>query len=350
MPFPEFEPGKKKILFFSRGRGRGHAIPDIEIVKELQRLRDDLDVRFASYGTGARTFESFDLPLIDLGLPDKGSTTVVTVLSGKLIGALNPHLVVSHEEFPVLPAAKIFNKPTIFITDFFVEPGLDSMESLQCADRIIFTGNAGLFEEPPWVSGHVEYVGPVLRHFKYTKNDRERARRELGLREAKAVISVLPGSWTESVAPILDVVIEAFDLLEFPSKKLIWVAGQDHDEIEARLGSRDEVRVIERDWQIDRIMAASDTVITKANRMTCLELHAMGVPSVALSPRINRIDDIVVESLDSVYFCEIAALEARGLCQRLEAALQRHLPAAAGIEGNSGRAALCISAVIDKIG
>ena len=42
-------------LFFSRGRGRGHAIPDLEIVRELAQITDAITVQFVSYATGAAT-------------------------------------------------------------------------------------------------------------------------------------------------------------------------------------------------------------------------------------------------------------------------------------------------------
>lgn len=67
-----FTPGKRAILWFSRGRGRGHAIPDIEIIRALQQQGSDCEVRIVSYGTGARTFESFGYGVIDLGLSDAG--------------------------------------------------------------------------------------------------------------------------------------------------------------------------------------------------------------------------------------------------------------------------------------
>jgi hypothetical protein len=41
------------VLFFARGRGRGHAVPDTAIVDELLQLSPDLNVCFASYATGA---------------------------------------------------------------------------------------------------------------------------------------------------------------------------------------------------------------------------------------------------------------------------------------------------------
>src|SRR5213593_5155940 len=148
MPFPEFEPGKKHILFFSRGRGRGHAVPDIEIFRALETMRSDVDVRFVSYGTGADTFRAFGISLIDLGLPDSGGVVDTSVLAGKLIGWLNPDLVVSHEEFPAIPAAKIFDKRSLVLTDWFLESEGYAMHSLKFADEILFLGQEGVFSEP----------------------------------------------------------------------------------------------------------------------------------------------------------------------------------------------------------
>ena len=134
----QFEPDRKKILFFTRGRGRGHAIPDIAIVRELEQLRPDIQVRFVSYGTGARTFAAHGIPCIDLQLPDQNSIGATTVLAGRVMAALAPDLVVAHEEFPAMPVAKIFGLPTVMITDFFTGPGMLSMESLWYADRVLF--------------------------------------------------------------------------------------------------------------------------------------------------------------------------------------------------------------------
>ncbi|MBI3680567.1 MAG: hypothetical protein HY235_09240, partial [Acidobacteria bacterium] len=155
MAFPEFDKSKKKVLFFTRGRGHGHAIPDIEIIKELEHLRKDVEVRFVSYGTGARTIEQFGFPLIDLGLSEANGTAETSVLAGKLIGWLDPDLVVAHEEFAALPAAKIFDKPTVSILDWFTDPEKYSMQSLRFADQILFIDERGIFPEPEWVRGKV---------------------------------------------------------------------------------------------------------------------------------------------------------------------------------------------------
>lgn len=277
MAFPQFDSDKRKILWFSRGRGRGHAIPDLEIWREL-----DAQVRFVSYGTGARTLEEFGHAVIDLDLPDEGSITDVTVMAGKLVGWLAPDLVVSHEEFPALPAAKIFDKPTVAVLDFFTTPHALSMSSLRYADRVIFTDHAGFYEEPPWLSGRVDYVGPVLRPFIYSRSDRARARGELALDEKAFVVCVLPGSWTEQDAPIADLVLDAFSRIEEP-KHLLWVAGPNIN--------CPDVTVVEKDWCIERLMVAADVAVTKVNRITLIELEHLGIPSISLSHGLNAMDE-----------------------------------------------------------
>ncbi|MDE3178182.1 MAG: hypothetical protein KGM47_00870 [Acidobacteriota bacterium] len=46
---------KQTVLLFSHGGGSGHAMPDMAIADELQKIRSDIDLKFVSYGTGPRT-------------------------------------------------------------------------------------------------------------------------------------------------------------------------------------------------------------------------------------------------------------------------------------------------------
>jgi UDP-N-acetylglucosamine:LPS N-acetylglucosamine transferase len=299
MSFPEFDRGKIKVLFFSRGRGRGHAMPDIRIAKELEQIRPDIQIRFVSYGTGACTIQEFGYPLIDLGLQDANGTAETTVLAGKLIGFLQPDLVVAHEEFAALPAAKIFSKPTVMITDFFTDPTLYSMQSLWFADHILFTDRRGVYPEPASAAGRTRYLGPVPPAFEFSRRQRRRARGELGLSDAATVVSVMPGSWTEAAAPIVDLVLPAFNALRTPDKHLIWLAGQDYQLISARVNGRQDVTVLETDWKIDRLMVASDIVITKANRRTVVELAILGIRTLSIGYGLKVIDEIRAAALGS---------------------------------------------------
>jgi lipid A disaccharide synthetase len=172
------------------------------------------------------------------------------------------------------------------------------MQSLWFADHILFTDERGIYLEPPSAAGRTQYLGPVRPNFQLSRKHRSRARRELGL-NASVVISVMPGSWTEEIAPVLDLVLPAFDALAARDKHLIWLAGQDHARISARMNGRQDVTVIEADWKIDRLMVASDLVVTKVNRRTVLELAMLGIRTLSISYGLNPIDEMRANSLAS---------------------------------------------------
>lgn len=298
MPFPEFDFGGRKVLWFSRGRGRGHAIPDIRIAQELQSLAPDVQIRFVSYATGARTFQEREVPVIDLGLPAANGAVETTVLAGRLIGWLQPDLVIAHEEFAAMPAASIFQRPAVMLTDWFSEADTFAMASLKFAQVILFLDDPGIHSVPEFLRGKVRYLGPQVRSFGYTRDDRARARRELGIAPGAIVIGVFPGSWTEDRAPIAERVIAAFDALPSP-KHLLWLAGTDQALISRRLDSRENVTVADRDWTIDRWFSACDLAITKVNRKTVVELAALGIRTISISYGLNPIDELRAGTLAS---------------------------------------------------
>jgi hypothetical protein len=289
MAFPEFDPGKRKLLFFSRGRGRGHAVPDVEIVRELLKLRDDVDVRFVSYGTGATAIGELGFSVIDLGLPDDNGFSDTLVLAGQVIGWLGPDLVVAHEEFAALPAAKIFDRETLFLTDWFIEAGDLRMDLLRFANRILFLDDPGIYEEPPCVQERVDYLGPIVRAFQYGRQDRAKARQELGIPQDAFVAGIFPGSHPEQREPIIDLVIEAVSRL--PQARLHWVGGPDADLMHQLAAKHENLHFCPLSRQIDRDYVACDVAITKANRKSVLELEVLGIRSVSLTHRYNRIDD-----------------------------------------------------------
>jgi UDP-N-acetylglucosamine:LPS N-acetylglucosamine transferase len=296
------------ILFFSRGRGRGHAIPDIAVASELSRRAPELRLRFVSYATGAQTLIEAGYDVIDLQLPDDAPFLELGVRALRTIAAEQPDLVVSHEEFAALPAAKAFGLPTLFVVDFFPARNI-WQESLRYADEIIFIERRGIFAEPPEVRGRVRYVGPVVRPLSVSRRDRASCRQELGLAQDAKVVSVIPGAWaTEQRAPTLDLVVPAFAALGFPHRKLVWVAGRDHEELSTRFAGAAEIVVLPGYSPIEKLMVASDLVITKANRGTTIDLARLGVPSVSLSHGSNAIDEAIIPRIPTN-----VALDARGI-------------------------------------
>ena len=352
---PHFDSSRFGLLFFSRGRGRGHAIPDIAIAEELVRRRDDVDIRFVSYGTGADTFTEFGHGVIDLDLPERKSTLETLVRAGHMIGWLRPQLVVAHEEFAVPPAARIFGVPALFITDWFSEPENFSMRCLGYADEVLFIDEPGIFEEPPYLKSKVHYVGAVLREFRYSKNDRNRAREELALPRDATIICVLPGSGTEQRAPIFNLVLAAFGVIGRQPKRLIWIAGEDHELLAEKTKERPEIIVNKQDWQMDRLMVASDLAITKTNRKALKELAALGIPSISLSYGLNEIDDAVAAKMPTNLTLRADSIDGPGLARHIAEILangsQAPVAAQPAPGGRNGRVAAAerIAGMIDRV-
>lgn len=318
----ELDPSRVGVLLFSRGRGSGHAIPDMAIVKELRKLHDDLDLRFVSYATGAATLREHGYDVIDLDLPERNPVLETMVRAARIIEQLRPQLVVSHEEFGALPAAKIFDLPTVMITDWFVEPEKFSMQTLQYADEVIFIDDPGVFVEPPFIEGKVHYVGPVLRPLEYSRADRARARRELDLPANAAVISVLPGGWaTETKEPIYDLLMPAFQQLQGIDKHLVWIAGEDQPMLAEKTRGIPGVIIREKDWQMDRLMVASDLAITKTNRKTSMELATLGIPSISLSDGSNRVNVQRLANITSNVTLATGEIDSEQLRQAIEGIL-----------------------------
>ncbi|MDZ7637826.1 MAG: hypothetical protein U5J83_06190 [Bryobacterales bacterium] len=323
MPFPEFKPDSHKLLFFSRGRGRGHAMLDLEIVAALQREIPQLDVRFVSYAEGARAITDSGSPIIDLGLPAQNSYVETSVLAGRLIGWLQPDLVIAHEEFAVMPSAKIFDKPTLFLTDWFTSPDRLTMAALRLADHILFLEEDGVFEEPPLLAGKVTYCGPYFRDFQHSRSDRWKVREEFSLPPHATLLGVFPGSWKEATTPLADLLEAALPLLEARDVYILWIAGDDATMLRERFAMRPRFLVREYEERIDAWMVACDGAITKCNRKSAMELLWLGVPSLAISWGYNPIDDAWVKRHEAIDWLPSANLTPAELAPRIDYMLAR---------------------------
>lgn len=297
-------------------------MPDIAIVEELRRRGLNDDVRFVSYGTGATTFRQAGYPVIDLKMPDNNPFLDTIIYCTQVISRLKPDLVIAHEEVAAMVAASAFDNRTIFITDFFQEPTMLSTKALEFADELIFIGDSDVFTEPPSLRDKIKYVGPLVRPLQYTRADRSQARSELGLEQDTTLISCMPGSWSEAGGPIASLVCEAFNLLPTPSKVLWWIAGADYERLTHDFRDRKDVIVVRDDPHIDRLMVASDVVITKSNRVTLRELNALGVPSISLSHGANWPDDVVAKRINTNTLYDVRGMTPLRLREYMEQSLQ----------------------------
>jgi UDP-N-acetylglucosamine:LPS N-acetylglucosamine transferase len=298
-PRNEIPPDVAEIMIISRGHGLGHAMPDMAIATALLSLASNLTLRFVSYASGAEAYRVHGHQVLDLHRPDNPPFMDMIVIYTRLLSQTRPLLVVAHEEMPVLPAAKAFKIPCLFITDYFEDPSHLSTWVLRYAEEIIFTAQQGLYTEPPYLRGKVRYVGRAVREFEYTAIDRCRARAELAIPQDATVALCQPGAWAESQMPFADLLATAWNSLEPLPRLLIWLAGGDYESLTARFKERADIRILKEDWKIDRLMVASDVLITKANRMTVYEAAAIGLPSISISSFVNWPDDVAVARVSS---------------------------------------------------
>lgn len=339
-----------KILFFSRGRGFGHAIPDIEIAREIIALRPGVEIVFASYSSGAELLRKRNQNVIDLQLPEANPYLATLERAQALIARLSPEFVIAHEEFSALYAARRAGVRCAYIAAWLPPPGSISSESLLYCDGIVVIGFPGLFSTSPFLRVKPRYVGPVLRPVLYTIKDRDRLRKEAGIGAKEHVTVVVPGAAVgESHAPIANLVISAFLSLS-GEKRIYWVSRNDYDLMKQKMAGVSGFYAVEFMDPIEKLIAAADVVITRGTRGITFDAAAVGVPSISLSNGNNPIDDAVVARISSNTALNLKAIDPEIMAAYIMAAKPRRYDGAAYFpfpsNGKAG-AQLAAEALID---
>jgi hypothetical protein len=285
-------PDNSKLLFVSRGRGRGHALPDSAIASALLKIVPSLDIRFVSYSTGAATLRADGWHVIDLELPPDNNIWDPLVKLCSVMLAERPALVVSHEEFSAVALAKPFGASCVFLTDWLAESV--QLQSLKYSDAVLFLDDAGYYDVPPYLNNRIKYFGPVFQTVPEEMKPAD-IRNRLGIAPNTRLVLGAPGAGsahTEGRAPIFELVAGAFDLLDIPEKLLIWVVDEpDFSALNQKIENRSDIRLMKPHSDFISTMAAADLVITKGNRISVLEAAALGIPSISLSFGNNPVDD-----------------------------------------------------------
>jgi hypothetical protein len=314
------------VLFISRGKGRGHALPDLAI-SNLLREKNCVEVKLASYGTGYRTLrDNGEIAAVDLGMPDDNSFLESIILCTRLVRDVSPDLIVAHEEFAAVVAASTYQIPALFIIDWFIDPLHIWMQTLNYAREVIFIDDPGIFTEPPNIRNKVFYAGPLIRPLKYHSEDRYKARGELGIANEEIVVSCLPGTTYEVSSPIIDLVLGAYDQLEYPNKRLIWIDETRRSALLDRCGSREDVYIKGQDWLLERIMVASDVVINKGTRNILRELYEVNTPSVSISHGQNWLDDVIANRISTNIPLNAATTKPSDLAEHLRSLIEKGPP------------------------
>jgi UDP-N-acetylglucosamine:LPS N-acetylglucosamine transferase len=198
---------------------------------------------------------------------------------------------------------------------------------MQFCDEVLFVGREGVFEEPEWLRGRVRFLGPLDRPSAYGADGRARARSELGIDPGAYVLGVFPGSWTERGDEFREAAIQAYDAIA-GSKALVWIAGRQFDSVVEGLGERPACVVFRQYDNMDRAMSACSVGITRANRVSTLELVHRGVPAIAISWRLNPADDQAIEGVAGVQIVPGTALVDGALTEAIREAHPPDGPAA----------------------
>lgn len=316
------------ILFFSRGKGRGHAIPDCEIAARIIAKVPTTRIQFVSYSTGAQTLRARGWSVIDLQLPEDATASDLSAFAFELIRRKRPTMVISHEEFCLPAAASVYGVPSALLTDWFPPQYSLAHYGMAYADRVIVLDTEDIHHNvPEEVSEKVTFVGPVLQCDRVSPNDRRAMRRRLGLSEDAVVVMVMPGSafqHSEKRAPICDLVSNAFQLLSPPRKRLLWIAReQDYEVVHAKLSERHDVSVWRPLIHALPVMSVANVIVTTGNRITVLESEALNIPSISLSYGNNPVDDVRIAAISSNTALQAERADPENVAKAISAALDK---------------------------
>ena len=329
------------MLFCSRGRGRGHAVRDLEIVRELRNKSEHIEIIFASYDSGFAMLQSAGENVVDLMLPERNPFPETVVKIGTLLRSLSPHLVVAQEEFAAITAARLLEVAAVFTSHWFPYPNSMFSNALLEAARVLFMEEPGLFPEPPEIRGKVTYCGPIIRSIPTEFPNTAQLRQKLGVTVSDRLILVLPGSPPEEREPIVDLVRQAFSIAGSPTISMLWVAGADFDLISKQFSNLSRVHVIRESDRIPELIHASDLVITKATYNIAREVLAIGRRAISLSHGYNWVDDAFSQRWANNTFIRAKEVKPDELSDLIKAQLaltskpERQLPS----PGSAGRVA-----------
>lgn len=326
----------KKILFVTRGRGAGHAVPDLAIAAELRRRLPSAELSFISYGTGASVLRRAGHEVVDLGLSE--ATEMWDVLRGvhHICGRIRPDLVVAHEEPAGVMAANLLGIRSMYIAAWIASPADHSFwphvdrfmwamyaDALKAADEICILERDGIFVSPEFLVHKTSCTGPVVGGPGVKTYDRGDARRRLSLHDDEVAVAVISGGLGEEREPSAAKVLAAFDMLPLPATRLVWASGRDMDCVSQAAEGRRGVTVLGSRDTVADVMAAADVGVTKGSYCATREFAAVGCPLVCLSFGNNWMDEYLLRMTTPAVWIAMAAANPGGLRDAILAAMGR---------------------------
>jgi UDP-N-acetylglucosamine:LPS N-acetylglucosamine transferase len=299
-PSPTAASPRRKVLFFSRGLGMGHATRDVAIAQTLQSLAPDVEVTFASYARGLPMLRNAGYAPIDLGLPPQGQNNQRLLRIGQVIQEQRPHLVVSDEELLALPLARLHGVLPVLITNWLIEEQRYSeADYMNSAAVVIFPDFADSFALPTSLHCPVIFVGPIVRPFLHSLQERDEIRATLGVGKETRVLCVITGGNLPDDLHFVEASLAAFQALDRDSH-LIMLAGELKETIAAKMAHSARIILEDYAFDADQYVIASDLVVCRGGHNTLWELARLGIPSISVppSPQVNLVGMVYAENME----------------------------------------------------
>lgn len=321
------------ILAVSRGKGRGHAVRDLEISNELENMAPGINIQFVSYAVGAQTFRDARRSVVDLHLPVKNSFPETLVRVSREISMRKPRLVVAQEEFAALTASRLQGIQSVFTTHWFPRQDHPFARSLFHADGLICMEREGAYPKFDGLPYEVRYTGPIVKRMNVTQSCRSIIRSEYRIEDDETMVLVIPGSTGEVEEPSIALISAAFRTLKNKRAKLFWI--DSNQELTHKWSLREPfLNVIPRISDPERLMLACDVAITKGTYNTTKELEWLGVPQIALSWERNPVDDHFSKTTRGCIWISARQSSSDELAKAIRCALQ--MPRGPIMQGSDG--------------
>ncbi|HID55486.1 TPA: hypothetical protein EYP37_03075, partial [Candidatus Poribacteria bacterium] len=283
---PGFEDMGEKVLFFSRGDGPDHARRDLAIAKRVEQEGERVEVIFASWGEGYRRIRNAGWRCENIGR-NTGDDHERLVYIGKTIGGQKPDLIVTDEELLALPMAKVFDIPSILITNWFPpDKGHPLMGYFVDPDLILVPLPKDIYAKPVDLLTPVKCVGPIAFLNETTSRVRGRLKQKLKLEMGEKLILVDPFGVELEDEGFFKCCVEAFEKLN-PFARMIMVVGKLKAEIESVAWKNPRIQLRDHLLQPEPYMMASDLIIHRGGFFAMWKPIEMSIPTIYV-PRMRE--------------------------------------------------------------
>lgn len=285
------------LLYVSRGRGFGHAIPDLVAARSIRASLPNLHVTFASYASGLKLLAQSEFPVLPLHVDLAAEFDPCAMIPAlvDLFDTAHPDIVVAHEMFFVPLIARSRSIPSILLTHwFFTEvrghPAIMRDVAMTAADRIVLLDLEQFHKTPEFLVDKVQFIAPILRFY-----DHKRVGHHPLPREPLKYALIAMGGRSWRFKNEIDMVLAALAKLQeeqrFPYGILLLAPGSANYFRQRGASLRlTNLTVLDHVANPAALYRDALFVVGRGSYITMAELAVLGVPSLHIVSDDNPVD------------------------------------------------------------